>query len=218
MSLQRSYARYSVEDYLAIERDSEERHEYLDGEIYEMAGESPEHGRICINMSGILYAQLRGKPCEAFSKDMKVRSGPIPKPGRTTKGLYSYPDLLVVCGELKFHDEHRDVLLNPKVIIEVISPSTEAFDRGEKWIRYQTWLPELTDYLLVSQSTPQIDHFHRQAGGEWRYSLMNQLEGSLQLQSIDCTLPLTDVYDRIVFPVEATENLDEESERSQHSR
>ncbi|MBA3439458.1 MAG: Uma2 family endonuclease [Pyrinomonadaceae bacterium] len=218
MSLQRSYARYSVEEYLAIERDSEERHEYLDGEIYDMAGESPEHGRICINMSRMISTQLLGKPCEAFSKDMKVRSGPIPKRGRTTKGLYSYPDLLVVCGELKFHDEHRDVLLNPKVIIEVISPSTEAFDRGEKWIRYQTWLPELTDYLLVSQSTPQIDHFHRQAGGEWRYSLMNQLEGSLQLQSIDCTLPLTDVYDRIVFPVEATENLDEESERSQHSR
>lgn len=210
MSLQHSYTRYSVEEYLAIERNSEERHEYLDGEIYEMAGESPEHGRICTNLSGILHAQLRGKPCEAFSKDMKVRSGPVPKPGQTKKGLYSYPDLLVVCGELKFHDEHRDVLLNPKVIVEVISPSTEAFDRGEKWTRYQTWLPELTDYLLVSQSTPQIDHYHRRANGEWSYSLVNKLEGSLRLQSIDCTLPLTEVYDRIVFPVEALETLDEE--------
>ena len=210
MSLQHSYARYTVEEYLTIERDSEERYEYLDGEIYEMAGESPEHGRICTNLSGILYAQLRGKPCEVFSKDMKVRSGPVPKRGQTKKGLYSYPDLLVVCGELKFHDEHRDVLLNPSVIVEVVSPSTEAFDRGEKWTRYQIWLPELIDYLLVSQATPQIDHYHRRANGEWIYSLVNNLEASLQLQSIDCALQLTDVYDRIVFPVEAPENLDEE--------
>jgi Uma2 family endonuclease len=175
-----------------------------------MAGESPEHGAICTNLSGILYSQLRGSPCQAFSKDTKVRSGPAPRPGRTPKGLYSYPDLLVVCGELKFHDEHRDVLLNPSVIIEVLSSTTEAFDRGEKWTRYQTWLPELSDYLLVSQSKPQIEHFHRQASGEWLYSLVNSLEGTLSLKSINCTLQLTEVYDRVVFPIEAPENLDEE--------
>lgn len=137
-----------------------------------------------------------------FSKDMKVRSGPAPKLGQTTKGLYSYPGLLVVCGELKFHDEHRDVLLNPSVIVEVLPPATEAFDRGEKWARYQTWLPELTDYLLVSQTKPRIDHFRRRAGGEWVYSLVNGLEDSLRLDSVGCVLRLTDVYDRIVFPVE----------------
>src|SRR5436309_11935902 len=170
MSLPMSHEIYSAEEYLMLERKSEERHEYLDGLIYEMAGESPQHGAICTNINGQLYSQLRGKPCQLFSKDMKVRSGPAPKRGYTTKGLYSYPDLLVVCGELKFHDEHRDVLLNPMVVIEVLSPSTEAFDRGEKWVRYQTWLPELTDYVLVSQSRPQIDHFHRQPSSEWIYS------------------------------------------------
>jgi Uma2 family endonuclease len=210
MSLPQSYVSYSVAEYLALEREAEERHEYLDGQIYEMAGESPEHGTICVNIGGQLYNQLRGKPCQAFSKDMKVRSGPTPKGRYTTKGLFSYPDLLVVCGEMKFHDEHRDVLLNPTVIIEVLAPSTEAFDRGKKWVRYQTWLPELTDYVLVSQARPQIDHFHRQPRGEWIYSLVNNLEASFHLTSIDCALLLTDVYDRVVFPVEEPEELNDE--------
>ena len=97
---------------------------------------------------------------------MKVRSGPTPKRGYTTKGLFSYPDLLVVCGELKLQDEHRDVLLNPTVIIEVLSPSTEAFDRGEKWSHYQTWLASLTHYVLVSQAKPQLERYLRQPNGE----------------------------------------------------
>lgn len=205
MSLPQSHTRYSVEKYLAMERGSEERHEYLDGEIYEMAGESPAHGAVCTNLTRIISTQLIGSPCQVFSKDMKVRSGPAPRPGQTPKGLYSYPDLLVVCGELKFHDEHRDVLLNPAVIIEVLSPATEAFDRGEKWTRYQTWLPELSDYLLVSQSKPQLDHFHRRTGSEWFYTLANRLDGSLHIASIDCTLQLSEVYDRIVFPSEEPE-------------
>jgi Uma2 family endonuclease len=212
MSLSRQLIHYSVADYLALERESAERHEYLDGQIYEMAGESPEHGAICVNLIGILYSQLRGSRCQAFSKDMKVRSGPALRLGRTPKGLYSYPDLLVVCGELKFHDEHRDVLLNPSVIIEVLSPTTEASDRGEKWARYQTWLPELSNYLLVSQSRPQIDHFHRQGSGEWLYSLVNDLEAIVNLKSINCTLQLAEVYDRVVFPIEAPENPDEDKE------
>jgi Uma2 family endonuclease len=210
MSLPRSHVSYSIAEYLALERESEERHEYLDGEIYEMAGESPEHGAVCTNIGGQLYTQLRGRDCQVFSKDIKVRSEPTPKRGYTTKGLFSYPDLLVVCGELKFHDERRDVLLNPAVIIEVLSPTTEAFDRGEKWSRYQTWLPELSDYVLVSQSKPQIEHFHRQSSGEWLYSLVKELESSLHLTSINCTLQLADVYDRIVFPVEAPEELSED--------
>jgi Uma2 family endonuclease len=206
MILPQSYTRYSAEEYLALERESEERHEYLDGEIYAMAGESPEHGAICTNLTRIISTQLLGSPCQVFSKDMKVRSGPTPKPGQTTKGLYSYPDLLVVCGELKFHDEHRDVLLNPTVIIEVLSPATEAFDRGEKWARYQTWLPELSEYLLVSQSEPKIEHFRRQVGVGWIYSLVSGLENSRHLASISCALQFSEVYDRIVFPSEAPES------------
>ncbi len=205
MGLPRSPARYSVEEYLSLERESEERHEYLDGQIYAMAGEGPEHGAICMNLSRIISTQLLRKHCQAFSKDMKVCAGPAPKSTQAQKGLYSYPDLLVVCGELKFYDKRKDLLLNPILIIKVLSPTTEAFDRGEKWARYQTWLPELSDYLLVSQSKPQIEHYHRQAGGEWLYSLVSGLEESLHLPSVDCTLQLTDVYDRIVFPAEAPE-------------
>jgi Uma2 family endonuclease len=207
MSLPQSQlVRYTVEEYLALERESEERHEYLDGEIYAMAGESPDHGAICTNLVVELGSQLRGTPCQVFSKDTKVRSGPAPKPFQSPKGLYSYPDVLVVCGEMKFHDEHRDVLLNPTVIIEVLSPTTEAFDRGEKWARHQTWLPSLTEYLLVSQSKPLIEHYRRQPDGGWLYSSVNGLEGSVSLASIGCTLRLADVYDRIVFPAESPES------------
>jgi Uma2 family endonuclease len=205
MSLPETQVLYSVEEYLALERKSEERHEYLDGEIYEMAGESPAHGTICTNLSGIVYAQLRGTPCQAFSKDTKIRSGPAIQRSLAPKGLFSYPDLVVVCGEMKFHDEHRHVLLNPTVIIEVLSPATEAFDRGVKWLRYQTWLPTLSDYLMVTQSQPQIEHYQRQPDGGWHYSLVSGLENSLRIDSIRCTLQLNDVYDRIVFPVEERE-------------
>jgi len=198
-----------VEEYLALERKSEERHEYLDGLIYAMAGESPEHGIICVNLAAQLHPQLRGNPCQVFSKDMKVRTGPIPRSGLSRKGMFSYPDLLVVCGELEFHDKHRDVLLNPTVIIEVLSPTTEAFDRGEKFWRYRTYLSSLTDYVMISQAMPMIDHYaHR--SGEWVLSTVADLEGTVPLASIDCSLRLADVYDRISFPPEA---LDAQSEQ-----
>jgi Uma2 family endonuclease len=200
----------SVEEYLALERTTEERHEYLDGQIYAMAGESPEHGTICMNLSRIISTQLLGKPCQAFAKDMKVRSGPEPKLRQAPKGLYSYPDLVVVCGEMQFHDEYRDVLLNPTVIIEVLSPAMEAFDRGEKWARYQTWLPSLTDYLLVSQIKPMLEHYRRQTTGGWLYYSVHSLGEYLYLSSVDCTLRLAEVYDRIVFPVTPDELPDSE--------
>jgi Uma2 family endonuclease len=179
MSVHRSQSRYTVEEYLGLERSSDERHEFLDGDVYLMAGERPDHGRICTNISGQLYVQLRGKPCEVFSKDMKVRSGPEPKSRDEIRGLYSYPDLIVVCDEPRFHDEYGDVLLNPIVIVEVLSQSTEAFDRGEKWERYQTWLPSLLEYILVSQTKLQIEHFIRRSNGEWLYSLQRGLDGNL---------------------------------------
>lgn len=202
--------RYTVDEYLALERRSEERHEYLDGLIYAMAGESPEHGAICTNIVGQLYQQLRGKPCQIFSKDMKVVSGPDPKALHSLKGLFSYPDLVVVCGELKFHDKYRDVLLNPTVIIEVLSPTTEAFDRGQKFWRYRTYLSSLEDYLLVSQSIPMIDHYVRRSDGEWGLSTAGDLGDSLSLGSIDCNLRLADVYDRVSFPQETPEPVTEE--------
>jgi Uma2 family endonuclease len=210
MSIPQLTARCTVEEYLGLERAAEDRHEYLDGDIYAMAGESPEHGAICMNLSVSIGGQLRGTPCQAFAKDMKVRSGPVPRPGASMKGLFSYPDLVVVCGAMQFHDQFRDVLLNPTCIIEVLSASTEAFDRGEKFRRYRTWLPTLTDYLLVAQDTPLLDHYHRVEQHRWELVSLEALDASLHLESIHCTLHLADVYERIVFPPEAPELVQEQ--------
>jgi Uma2 family endonuclease len=200
MATPQSKLYFTEDQYLAIERSSEERCEFLDGQIYAMAGESQEHGTICTNLTGLFFNQLRNTPCQVWSKDTKVRSGPLPKHKLNTKGLYSYPDLVVACAEREYLDEHHDVLLNPRVIIEVLSPATEAFDRGEKFMRYKTWLPMLSDYLLVSQSSPVITHHVKRDDGGWSLYFYEGLEQSLFVQSINCTLKLADVYDRIQFP------------------
>jgi len=210
MSLAISQIRHTVEEYLALERASEERHEYLDGQIYAMAGESPNHGDICINLIAELRTQLKGKPCRVWTKDTKVCSGPLPLRPHARKGLFSYPDLVIVCGEPQFVDPQQDVLINPKVIIEVLSPTTEAFDRGEKFRRYRTFNASLTDYVVVSQNLPMIEHFARQASGQWVIAAsVLDLAGSLHVNSIDCTLRLEEVFDRVIFPPEA-EEADEE--------
>ena len=193
---------YTTAEYLSLEREADERHEFLDGQIYAMAGESLQHGYICVNLAGILHGQLKRTDCAALSKDMKVRSGPAPKPRETTKGLFSCPDLLVVCGEPQFHDEYRDVLLNPTVIIEVLSPTTEAYDRGEKFLRYRTWLESLTDYILVAQHKPLIEHYRRKETNLWELVSIEGLDNSLNLASIDCRLLSAEVYDRVNFPAE----------------
>ncbi|HKQ07551.1 MAG TPA: Uma2 family endonuclease [Blastocatellia bacterium] len=196
---------YTIDEYLARERKSEERHQYLDGLIYLMAGESPAHGDICVNLIAELRTQLRGTPCRVWTKDAKVLSGPTIRSARSMKGLFSYPDLVVVCGEPKFLDEHLDVVLNPQVIIEVLSPSTESFDRSEKFRRYLRYNPTLTDYVMVSQAEPAIDHFRRMSSGEWVYLPIEGLEDSLTLSSIDCVIRLSEIYDRVGFPEEAEE-------------
>jgi Uma2 family endonuclease len=204
MSLPQTIARYTVEEYLALERASEERHEFLDGQIYAMAGESNEHADISVNLVRELSSQLKGTPCRVWTKDSKVLSGPAIRSYKSIKGLFSYPDIVVVCGEPRFLDEHRDVLLNPTLIIEVLSPSTESFDRGEKFRRYRTHLASLTDYVQVSQALPLIEHFRRQSNDEWVLSTVSDMAGSLHLASINCTLRMSEVYDRVTFPEEET--------------
>lgn len=183
---------FTPADYLSLERFSEIRHEYLDGFVYAMAGESPDHSTICFNLAGGLHLQLRDTPCRGFSPNMKVRAG--------ERGLYAYPDLMVVCGEPTFHDEHGDVLLNPTVIFEVLSRSTEAYDRGEKFLRYSTQIETLQDYILVAQTEPRIEHFARQPDGTWTRTEFVGLTATLSLPSINCRLTLADVYSRINFP------------------
>jgi Uma2 family endonuclease len=210
MRLSQSQRGYTIEEYLALERASEERHEYLDGQIYAMAGESPEHGDICTNLVLTIGSQVRGSPCRVWTKDTKVRSGPFPKQRRVSKGLFSYPDLVVVCGEPQFHDHYRDVLLNPTVIIEVLSPHTEAFDRGEKFRRYRLFNPSLSDYVIVAQDQPLIEHFVRQEHEQWLLTAsVSNMSGSVYLAAIQCTLHLSEVYDRLVFTADVQEPADE---------
>ncbi len=192
--------RYTVEEYLEMERAAEVRHEYLDGAIFEMSGETIPHGRISTNLIAEFRRQLKGKDCDVFTKDMKVRSGALPSPRRVMKGLFSYPDVIIVCGKPQTHDEYTDILLNPQVIIEVLSEATEAFDRGEKFQRYREHLPTLTDYLLVAQDKPYIEHFTRQSAERWELTAHAGLDGALRLPSLDCQLQLAEVYDRVEFP------------------
>ena len=190
MSLPRALAVFSAEQYLDLERHSEIRHEFLDGTVYAMVGESPAHSAICFNLAIAIGPQLKGTPCKGFSPNMKVRAGEA--------GLYAYTDLAVACGETFFHDRHGDVLLNPSVIFEVLSRSTEAYDRGEKFERYKS-IETLNDYVRVSQDRPRLEHFSRRPDGTWSLAEVSGLESTLDIASVNCRLPLAEVYDRIEF-------------------
>lgn len=180
------------EEYLSFERVTDARHEYLDGHVYAMAGESIEHSRICVNLAGELRSQLKGRDCEVLSPNMRVVAN--------VKSLFAYPDVTVVCGEPLFHDEQKDILVNPTVIFEVLSRSTEAYDRGDKFLRYRMQIPTLNDYVLVSQREPKVEHHTLQPDGTWASSTVSGLSESLYLASIDCRLSLEEIYSRVRFP------------------
>lgn len=181
--------------YLLDERGRRDRHEYLDGHVYAMAGESEAHGTICVNLVAELRTQLRGGPCRVFTQNMKVRCGPYQS--GNLEGLFAYPDLVVVCGARQYLDEVQDVLLNPTLLIEVPSPSTAAFDRGEKFQRYRDWLPLLQDYVLVAQDQPLVEHFSRTI--LWNSQRLSDTGAVLELASITCRVPLREIYDGVTF-------------------
>ena len=178
------------DEYLAAERPSESRSEYLDGVVCPMTGGSVNHIRIVANLTRELSNQLLTRPCDVFPIDLKVR---LPDSRK-----FFYPDVTVVCGELQFHDERRDIILNPLLVIEVLSKSTEAFDRGAKFQAYQT-IDSLKEYVLVAQDKPFVEQFVRQADGKWTYTSVAGLESSLSLPSVECTLNLSAVYDKVDF-------------------
>jgi Uma2 family endonuclease len=190
MSSQRALAVFTPEEYLDLERLSEIRHEFLDGTVYATAGESPRHSAICFNLNVAIGLQLRGTNCRGFSPNMKVRAG--------ESGLYAYPDLAVACGEAFFHDRHGDVLLNPVVVFEVLSRSTQTYDRCEKFERYEA-IETLLDYVLVSQDRPLVEHFSRRPDGTWSRAELSGTGAAFTLESVNCRLALADVYDRIEF-------------------
>lgn len=158
----------SPEDYLSFERASDSRHEFLDGEIFQMAGESLSHSRIYINLAAEVGNALKGKRCEPLSPNMKVRT--------SNASLFSYPDLTIVCGEPRFHDVKKDVLTNPQVIFEILSPSTAEYDRTTKFQRYRMGNETLTDYIRVSQDKAFVEHFFKQADDKWLYQSCGAIE------------------------------------------
>ena len=189
MSLQ-PQTRVTPEEYLAQERQALYKSEYLNGEIFAMSGANREHNLICVNVSASLHAQLRQRPCEAYVSDMRVKVSPT--------GLYTYPDVVVVCGEPQFEDAHVDTLLNPTVIVEVLSPSTEDYDRGTKFEHYRA-LPSLQEYLLISQDKVHIVHYVKQADATWVLSETTRPEDRFQLPSISCDLSVAEMYDKVSF-------------------
>jgi len=187
----------SPEDYLKHERLAATKSEYVDGQIYAMSGASRQHNRINLDVATQINVRLRGGSCEVFSNDMRVKV--------QDDSLYTYPDIVVVCGDAKFADGALDTLLNPTLIIEVLSDSTERYDRGKKFAHYQR-IESLREYVLISQDEARIECFTRQPDDRWMLSKAERLEDVITLESIDCTLPLTEVYARVQF---------ESSERTQ---
>ncbi len=184
------------EEYLAAERVAETRSEYFAGEIRSMTGASRAHGLIVLNIGAELRAQLKGRPCEAYVESMRT------KVSRT--GMYTYPDVVVVCGEPEMEDEQLDTVLNPTLIVEVLSPSTERHDRGRK-LEYYRKIPSLVEYMLVAQDARRIERYTRQDGGLWSYSDTEEGQQTVEIASIDCILALDEVYDRIDFSGARTE-------------
>ena len=183
----------TVAKYLEMERTSEEKHEFLDGEIYLMSGASLKHNLIVGNTYASLHAQLRSRSCVVFPSDMRVRV--------RENRYYTYPDITVVCDPLQLEDDRQDTLLNPTLIIEVLSPSTESYDRGRKFQHYRT-LASLQEYVLISQEGARIERYLRQPNDEWLLSDAAGIDASLELVSIQCTLSLAEVYEKISFETE----------------
>lgn len=178
----------SPEEYLVSERESEIRNEYFDGEIFAMAGASREHNQIASNIVRILGNQLLEKPCSVFSSDMKVKMKEI--------GKYTYPDIVVVCEKEEFENENNDVLLNPVVIIEILSDSTEAYDRGDKFAHYQS-LDSFVEYVLISQYFWRVEKFTRQDDGTWIYSKYETDGNVVKIEAVNCELPVSEIYRKV---------------------
>jgi Uma2 family endonuclease len=178
------------EEYLAAERQAETKSEYFVGEVYAMSGASEEHNLIVTNLIAALATQVRGGPCRVYPSDMRVKV--------EAGGLYTYPDVGVVCGKSRLEDEHFDTMLNPTVLIEVLSPSTEHWDKGQKAELYRR-LSSLRELLLVAQDKPEVLRYHRQSERDWLLTEFRGLDQKVELPSIGCTLALADIYLH-VFP------------------
>lgn len=184
----------SVQEYLTRERAASFKSEYFEGEIFAMAGGSPQHSLIAANFIREAGNALKGKPCAVFSSDLRVRVQPT--------GLYTYPDASIVCGELEFDDERQDTVINPTVIVEVLSDSTEKYDRGRKADHYRQ-VASLQELVLIAQDYSHVERFTRQTDGSWLFQEERDLSASLQLPSLGISLELAEIYRNVQFDVAA---------------
>lgn len=188
----------SAAEYLAFERRQREKHEFFDGEIYLQAGASIAHNLITANIIGLLHQQLRANPCTVLPSDMRIRT--------PRRKQYMYPDATIICGSPIFDDDYHDTIVNPTVIIEVLSPSTEQYDRGRKFQAYRT-LDALQEYLLISQTMMRVEHFKRQNDTMWLMIEYSQPDQVIELASVACTLPLGALYEKVDLVAEDDEPL-----------
>jgi Uma2 family endonuclease len=186
--------RLTAEQYLDLDRAADYRSEYYDGRMYAMSGGSYPHGQLILNFGAELRSALKQTACSVTTSDIRLRVNP--------NGLYTYPDIMVVCGERMFAEGRRDTLLNPRVIVEVLSPSTEAHDRGLKFREYRT-IPSLQEYALVSQSEVRVELFQRRSDDQWLLSDFAGLEASVEFQSLNCRIALSEIYDRVTLEPES---------------
>lgn len=177
-------------EYLALERQGETKHEYVTGEIFAMAGASRAHNLIQLDTATSLNVQMRSRGCDVYPSDMRVKIGSL--------GIYTYPDITIVCGESELEDGEQDTLLNPTAIIEVLSPSTERYDHDLKFRRYQL-IPSLRHYLLIAQDEPRVEHYTIGQDGELGLRVYRTVATVVDLPTLGCRLPLAEIYARITF-------------------
>lgn len=195
--------KYTLEEYFDLELSTNERFEYFDGEVFSMSGVSEQHAQLEINFIASLSGELRGRPCRVFPANMRIKVPSLPP--------YRYGDVSVVCGQPVFEKIGGvDVLTNPTLIIEVLSDSTEAYDRGDKFTHYKS-IASLREYVMAAQHRPHITQYVKQEDGSWSYNEVNELSASIQLASIDCVLELSEIYRDVTFPISPSPNLREPS-------
>lgn len=188
MSALPEHRRITPEAYIALEREAHIKHVYYNGEIFAMTGASRRHNLIVGNIAASFVFQLRGRPCESYASDMRVR---------VSRRHYTYPDVVVACDPV-FEDGELDTLLNPILIVEVLSPSTQKYDLSEKSDEYRG-LESLQEYLIVAQDQVRVAHYHRQANGQWAVTDYKDLTQRISLTSLGCTLTTADIYDKVTF-------------------
>lgn len=188
--------RISTADYLALERNSELKSEFFDGEIFAMGGGSPTHSLIAANFVGEARQSLKGKPCVVYTSDLRVKV--------SSTGLYTYPDATIVCGDLQFDDERRDTVTNPTVIVEVLSDSPEKYDRGRKSSHYRQ-IPSVREIILIAQDEAHVERYVRQPEGGWLLLEERDLNGSFNLSSLNVTIAMSELYRNVKFEAPASD-------------